>query len=273
MAMAHDEAIVPLAAGTHPAAEPLTVTVRLFASLRERAGKDHVELQLTAGATVADALAALSEISSLADVLERLPVQLAVNRDYASTRTPLTRGDELALIPPLSGGAAAARVHVAVTDRQLNVENVSRLVSDARAGAIVTFQGVTREVSRLDYEAYREMAQERIALIVTECASAHGLCAAAAEHRTGTVALGEPSVIVAASAAHRAEAFAGAREIIDRIKLEAPIWKREITADGASRSVAGAPAPGALLANGVQRDEGPGDDISDDLGGATTTLP
>jgi len=249
--MAHEGRIAPIAAEPRPGGEGLTVTVRLFAVLRERAGSDSVELALADGATVADALQALSEIPSLAGLLERVPVQMAVNRDYASSRTLLHRGDELALIPPLSGGASApaggARIHVAVRERPLSVEDLSRLVSDPRAGAIVTFQGVTREVRQLDYEAYREMAHERIALILDECSAAHGLCAAAAEHRLGAVPLGEPSVIVAASAAHRDEAFAGARKIIDRIKLEAPIWKRELGADGVARRVAGTPAPGAAV--------------------------
>ena len=91
-----------------------------------------------------------------------------------------------------------------------------------------TFQGTTRDVDRLEYEAYREMAEERIAAIVAEAVERHGLEAAAAEHRVGAVPLGEASVAVAASAAHRGEAFAGAREIIDRIKAEAPIWKKEV---------------------------------------------
>jgi molybdopterin synthase catalytic subunit len=92
----------------------------------------------------------------------------------------------------------------------------------------VTFSGVTREVERLDYEAYAEMAEQRIGEIVNEAVERHGLCAAAAEHRVGEVPLSEPSVIVAVSAPHRGEAFAGAREIIDRVKAEAPIWKKEI---------------------------------------------
>src|SRR5712691_11049912 len=122
----------------------MTVTVRLFSLLRERAGSDRVQLELAHGATVADALQALSEIPSLAGVLERLPVQMAVNRDYASPPTPLYPDDELALIPPLSGGSAA-RIHVAVTARLLSVDALSAIVSDAHAGALVTFQGVTRE--------------------------------------------------------------------------------------------------------------------------------
>jgi len=92
----------------------------------------------------------------------------------------------------------------------------------------VTFQGVTREVELLEYEAYVEMAEERIAAIVGDAVARHELCAAACEHRVGSVPLSEPSVAVAVSAPHRGEAFAGAREIIDRVKAEAPIWKKEV---------------------------------------------
>jgi molybdopterin synthase catalytic subunit len=92
---------------------------------------------------------------------------------------------------------------------------------------VVTFQGVTREVAKLDYEAYVEMAEERIAEIARGAVERHGLCAAAVAHRVGEVPLSEPSVCVAVSAPHRAEAFDGAREIIDRVKAEAPIWKKE----------------------------------------------
>ncbi|MGO9882748.1 MAG: molybdopterin synthase catalytic subunit, partial [Solirubrobacteraceae bacterium] len=90
-----------------------------------------------------------------------------------------------------------------------------------------TFQGVTREVSELDYEAYMEMAQRKIEEIVLAAVQRHGLCAAAAEHRVGVVPLSEPSVVIAVSAPHRDAAFAGGREIIDQIKAQAPIWKRE----------------------------------------------
>ena len=92
---------------------------------------------------------------------------------------------------------------------------------------MVTFSGVTREVPQLDYEAYVEMAERKLAQIVEAAVERHGLCAAAAEHRIGVVPLSEPSVTVAASAPHRGEAFAGAREIIDEIKAQAPIWKKE----------------------------------------------
>jgi molybdopterin synthase catalytic subunit len=238
----------------------MTVSVRLFSLLRERAGSELLQLQLPDGATVADALSALRDDPALGELLARLPVQLAVNRDYAQPDTRLAPGDELALIPPLSGGDGAAdaadaepRIHVAVGEQAPSVERLSAIVADPRAGAIVAFQGVTREVSRLEYEAYAEMARERIAAILADCIGVHGLCAAAAEHRTGSVALGEPSVVVAVSAAHRDEAFAGAREAIDRIKAEAPIWKVEVSADGSRQRIAGTPAPGASAPGATAR--------------------
>jgi molybdopterin converting factor subunit 1 len=218
----------------------VTVRVRLFAVLRERAGNESIELELVEGATVADALEELSNRSPLAGLLERMPVRMAVNRTYASQETQLGPGDELALIPPISGGADP---HVRVTREPLSMEALTGAVGRPGAGAIVAFQGVTREVSRLDYEAYVEMAEERIAAILRNCVERHGLAAAAAEHRTGGVALGEASVIVAVSAAHRDEAFAGAREAIDRIKAEAPVWKREVEVDGASCWVEGTQPP------------------------------
>jgi MoaE-MoaD fusion protein len=198
----------------------MVVHVRLFAALRERAGRDAIDLELPDGALVSDALAAVD------DLARDLPLVLAVNREYASPGDALGPGDELALIPPVSGGAATAP-HVAVRAEPLSLDALAAAVRDPRAGAVVTFSGVTREVDFLDYEAYAEMAAEQIEAIVAAAIERHGLCRAAAEHRVGRVARSEASVIVAASAPHRAEAFAGAREIIDEIKRRAPIWKRE----------------------------------------------
>ena len=218
----------------------MTVRIRLFAILRERAGRESIEIELAEGATVAEALAALSGLAPLAEALERLPVRMAVNRDYAGPDTRLGAGDELALIPPISGGAPS---HVRITEEPLSLAALAEAVGRPGAGAVVAFQGVTREVERLDYEAYREMAEQRIGEILEDCVGRHGLEAAAAEHRVGAVGLGEASVIVAVSAAHREEAFSGAREAIDRIKAEAPIWKREVESDGAARWVEGEQPP------------------------------
>jgi molybdopterin synthase catalytic subunit len=196
------------------------VRVRLFAGLRERAGTDEIELDLPEGSTVADALERVQHLANGTSVV------MAVNREYADASAPLHADDELALIPPVSGGSLTT-AHVRITIEPLSVENLTERVKDPRAGAVVTFLGVTREVNHLDYEAYAEMAHQKIAAIVAEAIETYGLTAAAAEHRIGEVALSEPSVAVAASAPHRDEAFKGAREIIDRIKAEAPIWKRE----------------------------------------------
>jgi molybdopterin synthase catalytic subunit len=199
----------------------MQVTVRLFAALRERAGRDHVVLDLPEGARVADALQALDPLAP------GLPLVLAVNREYAERDRALEAGDELAVVPPVSGGAATARIHAAILDGPLSLDGLVARVQDPRAGAVVTFSGTTRDVEHLDYEGYREMAGPELERIVAEAVAAHGLCAAAAEHRLGRVPLGEASVTVAASAPHRPEAFAGARAIIDEIKVRIPIWKRE----------------------------------------------
>lgn len=214
----------------------MTIRVRLFASLREAAGTGALQLELREGGTVADALRELSGRPGLSDLLAGMPVQVAVNREYAGSDTPLTTDDELALIPPISGGAGP---HTAICAEPLDVEAITRRVADPGAGAIVCFQGVTRTVPRLDYEAYREMAEPRMSAILAECMERHDLLGVAAEHRVGAVPLGEAAVVVAASAAHREEAFAGAREAIDRIKAEAPIWKQEISANGQAEWVEG----------------------------------
>jgi MoaE-MoaD fusion protein len=199
------------------------VTVRLFAVLRERAGSPELTLELPEGARVRDAL---DSISTLAD---DVPLVMAVNREYASEEQVLAAGDELALIPPVSGGGdVSAAPWARVSTEPISLDSLVERVRDSRAGAVVTFSGVTREVERLKYEAYAEMAQERMAAIAAEAVERHGLCAAAVEHRVGDVPLSEPSVIVAVSAPHRGEAFAGAREIIDAVKAAAPIWKKEI---------------------------------------------
>jgi molybdopterin converting factor subunit 1 len=198
----------------------MQVRVRLFAGLRERAGAGEVELELPDGALVGDALERMRALT------DGVPVVMAVNREYAAPAQALHAGDEIALIPPVSGGSVGV-AHVRMSTEPLRLDPLVERVRDPRAGAVVTFAGVTRDVPALEYEAYAEMAEGKLAEIVHAAVERHGLCAAAAEHRVGTVPLSEPSVLVAVSAPHRGEAFAGAREIIDRLKAEAPIWKKE----------------------------------------------
>jgi molybdenum cofactor biosynthesis protein MoaC len=206
----------------------MEVEVRLFAVFRERAGRDRLSLELPEGASVAEAIQELGRLPELEELIAAMPVRAALNREYVGDDTRLAEGDELALIPPVSGGATPA-TRARVGPESLSVDELASAVRRPGAGAIVVFCGTTRNVDRLEYEAYEAMAGERISTILDECRERHGLEAVAAAHRTGEVPLGEPSVIVAVSAAHRGEAFAGAREAIDRIKAEAPIWKREVS--------------------------------------------
>jgi MoaE-MoaD fusion protein len=195
------------------------ITVRLFAGLRERAGSDHVELELPDDARAVDVLTAMG--------LEPGQCIVALDREYAAADERVLPSHEVALIPPVSGGAGIVR------SEPLDPGEVLAAVRDPRAGGVVLFEGVTRDVEALDYEAYAEMAEPKIQAIIDEEIARHGLCKAAVLHRVGTVPLSEPSVLVAASAPHRGEAFAGARALIDRVKAEAPIWKVEL--DGEDR--------------------------------------
>jgi molybdopterin synthase catalytic subunit/molybdopterin converting factor small subunit len=195
----------------------MRLTVRLFAGLKQRAGAPTVDLELPEPATVADVRAAFGA---------ELPYIVAVNRVYADDAAAVGAADEVALIPPVSGGEDPVR-RVRITDEPLAAGPLMELVRDPRAGAVVVFEGVTRTVDHLVYEAYVEMAEPMLRDIAAQDAERHGLTAVAVEHRIGTVPLSEPSVIVAASGPHREETFAGARAVIDRLKDEAPIFKQE----------------------------------------------
>jgi molybdopterin synthase catalytic subunit len=211
----------------------MEVTVRLFAMLREHAGATQLHLTLDEGATVADAVAALRG-GPLAGLPDRAPFVTAVGREYVREDHRLAAGDELALVPPVSGGAPDGVRLAAVTELDIDVDAVRRLVADPATGATVVFVGTTREIPSLEYEAYVDMAREQIHRLAAAAVAEHGLTAAAVAHRTGIVALGEPSVVVAVSAPHRSEAFAGARALLDAVKGQAPIWKREHPGDGPS---------------------------------------
>jgi len=183
------------------------VTVRLFAVLREQAGAATLELSLDDGATVADAITELRR-GPLSGLPERAPFVAAVAREYVERDHELSDGDELALVPPVSGGDGPVKL-AEVTPEPLDVEAVRRLVTHTASGGTVLFVGTTRDVESLEYEAYIDMAREQIALLAEAVARDHGLNGVAVVHRVGTVALREPSIVVAVSAAHRDEAFAG----------------------------------------------------------------
>lgn len=232
--------------------ERIQVQVRLFAVLREAAGTDRLTLELPAGATAADGWDATWATLDREPPCAADQVALAVNRAYGDGAQPLADGDELALIPPVSGGQetnGVRLVHAEVRSGPLDQTALHALVADRRAGAVVTFSGTPRDVPQLDYEAHEQMAREQMAAILRDVAATHGSCAIAAEHRVGPVPWPEAAVVVAVSAPHRGEAFTAAREALDRIKAQAPIWKQEV--DGERRDwVAGAVPTDAATAPG-----------------------
>ncbi len=202
----------------------MKVTVRLFAGLRERAGWSERELD---GVTrVADVWAVLGLGGEPAGLL------YAVNREYADRDRELADGDEVALIPPVSGGAFR------LSDRELDPGQVIAEVSDPRAGGIAAFIGTTRARSRgrnvhyLEYEAYEGMAEQVMAELVESLRARYELCEVAIAHRTGRVEIGGLSVVIAVSAPHRAAALSACQDAIDTLKETVPLWKKEVYEGG-----------------------------------------
>jgi molybdopterin synthase catalytic subunit len=213
------------------------VLVRLFASYREAAGVGHIPLELPPGATARDAIRAVLKEHPL--VAEGRQVVIARNREYVEPDAPLADGDELALIPPVSGGATRSRARVAVLAVALSVDDVLDAVRDDGFGGLVVFLGTVRDRSRgkrvthLEYEAYAEMAEAKMREIADRLEHQHAPARIAMHHRVGDLAIGEVAVVVAAGAPHRDAAFAAARQAIDELKSVVPIWKKEYTEDGA----------------------------------------
>jgi MoaE-MoaD fusion protein len=212
--------------------------VRYFAVLRERIGADTETLELADGADVAAAIAALADRHDAVRGL-RGRFQTAVNQEMVPAATPLSDGDELALIPPVAGGSDGPARHARVFSEPLSLDRCVAAVTSAEAGGLVTFTGAVRrhsrgrEVVRLEYEAYVEMAEKVMAALCDEIeAEVAGGCRLAVEHRVGVLAIGEAAVVIAAAAPHRAEAFTACRAMIDRLKERVPIWKKEVSPDG-----------------------------------------
>ena len=201
----------------------MPVEVRLFAGLRERAGWSRREVD---AARVGDVWALLG----LGDEPEGL--LYAVNREYAPRERELHDGDEVALIPPVSGGAFL------LSDAPLSLDRVVDEVRDERAGAIATFTGTTRIESRgrtvthLDYEAYEGMAERVMEEIAAALVERYDLCRIAIHHRVGRVSIGDESVVIAVSAPHRGDALAACRDAIDTLKEQVPLWKKEVYEGG-----------------------------------------
>jgi molybdopterin synthase catalytic subunit/molybdopterin converting factor small subunit len=204
----------------------LRVRVRLFAGLRERAGAAERELELPDGAHVADVWTPLDLGEEPAGLL------YAVNKEYALGDRLLADGDEIALIPPVSGGGFR------LTEEPIDVGSVIAEVAHERAGAVATFLGTTRvhsrgrTVIRLEYEAYEGMAEKVMEEIAGGLLARYDLCRVAITHRVGVVGIGETSVVIAVSAPHREHALAACKDAIDTLKVEVPLWKKEVYEGG-----------------------------------------
>ena len=204
----------------------MRVRVRLFAALRERAGAGSVDLDLPEGAVVGDVWSRLE----LGD--EPSGLLYAVNRGYAERSAELAAGDEVAVIPPVSGG------DLRLSEKPLSLEAVAAEVKTDEAGAIATFVGTTRARSRgrdvlyLEYEAYEGMAEQVMGELAAALKAKHDLCEVAIHHRVGRVDIGETSVVIAVSARHRAAALDACHEAIDELKVTVPLWKKEVYEGG-----------------------------------------
>ncbi len=215
----------------------MNVRVVLFAKPRELVGKPNVDLALPAGATAADAWRQLSDRYDLGPLPRSF--RCAVNSEYARWEDSLKEGDELAVIPPVSGGAVGQRpLTIRLSEEPLDASALAAGVRSDADGAVATFAGVVRETSRgktvraLVYEAYGSMAQRQMEELAAEARRRWPIGDLAMVHRTGTLAVGEVSVVIAVAAPHRGEAFDACEWLIDELKRSVPIWKKEIYTEG-----------------------------------------
>ena len=213
----------------------MRVTLRYFAIVRETLGRAEEEREVPAGTTAGGLFDLLAAEEPRLGGMKRATMVM-VNQEYASADQPLAEGDEVALIPPVSGGVGPRFL---VTAEPLDARAVEALVADPAAGATVTFTGTVRDhargrgVTALDYEAYAPAAEKMLARVAAEIAARWGIERVAIHHRTGELQPGEASVVIAVAAAHRGEAFDACRHAIERLKQIVPIWKKEHYADGA----------------------------------------
>jgi molybdopterin synthase catalytic subunit len=216
----------------------MKVTVLYFAVFRERIGRDEEALELAAGARVGDAIEALAARHAAIGAL-RGRFRVAVNQDFSGDDRELADGDELALIPPVAGGAEAASRHARLIGEPLSLDRCIAAVAGPGMGGIVTFTGLVRRHSRgttvdhLEYEAYGSMAVRELVRLCDEIEAEIAGTRLAVEHRVGHLGVGDLAVVIAAAAPHRAEAFTACRAMIDRLKDRIPIWKKEVGEDGA----------------------------------------
>lgn len=211
----------------------MKVNVRFFALYRERAGLRELPLELPVGSTVSRLVA---EVRRLFPDLAppTVDIVVGVNAEYAGPDTLLSESDDIALIPPVSGGQDM----IEITTTPIDPERVTAKVRGDSNGAVVTFLGTTRlfaegkRVLHLEYEAYTEMALSEMGTIRRDIQAKYSIQDIAVTHRVGRVDIGEISLVVAVASPHRKEAFLACHEMVDGLKLTAPIWKKEFFEDG-----------------------------------------
>lgn len=217
----------------------MNIRLRYFAAVREVMNSGAQEIEFADGTTVQQALDHLASIEPRIIPLANAVMPM-VNQEYVSRNAVLEEGDELALIPPVSGGCNHSSERFRITEDPLEIAEVTRIVERGDAGAISVFVGTVRDnargmrVTALDYEAYESAAVKFLHQIDDEVQVKCPGVMLAIWHRTGLLQIGEASVVIAASSGHRDDAFEASRYAIERIKQIVPIWKKEHYDDGST---------------------------------------
>jgi len=218
----------------------ITVTVYFFGPARDWAGVEQAKIELSDIATLEQAQGLLcARFEGIRQQLARC--RLAVNQAFATPETRLREGDEVAVIPPVTGGGDSPVVWIDLTQARIDAARLRSFVSGSAAcGAVASFDGVVRSdespdhgrIVRLEYESYREMARRGMHLLAEEAIERYGAVRVAMIHRLGPVPVGETSVSIAVACGHRREAFDACGFLIDKLKQDVPIWKRDVYEDG-----------------------------------------
>ena len=214
----------------------MTIRVLFFGMLKDVVGKDSDSLDLPEPARLADVLnlygARFPRMQNM-----RSSIAMSVNQEYAGPEARLKAGDEVALLPPVSGGSSSA--HCAIVRERIDTDGVVQQIKRPQDGAAVVFEGVVRNHSRgrrtlyLDYEAYEDMALKQMEALCEQALAQFSVSNVALHHRLGRLEIGETSVLIVITSAHRAAAFDACRWLIDTLKRTVPIWKKEHFEDGA----------------------------------------
>lgn len=237
----------------------MQVQVLPFGILKDALGVPALSLELPEGATVATLLRSLASVCPQPLLAE---IAVGVNAEFATAETVLKAGDEVALLPPVSGGSvgAASGTVTYLTREAIDTQALAAAARHAEDGAVIVFDGVVRNHTRgrrtlfLDYEAYEPMAEAQMAALACAAVERFGVRHVTVVHRLGRLEIGETSVLIVVASAHRAAAYEASRWLIDTLKQQVPIWKRETFADGAVWA-AGEPFPAALRVDGGAEDD------------------